>query len=313
MNTAADREYWVKMFLFISLLSAGVVGMLHSMLFSEGVEQYVTLHRYLMTTAPFRYRLLAYGLPDVLNNAVGVPLHWAYTLNRFVWTASGTLLLAILLGGWFGRRWALAGCLIHLAIVPIGYFQGYLQPSDAPLFTLFLLGLLILDSGASSLLLLPVVLVGVFFHETIFWLVILTAIHALRTGHMAHWLPIIGAMGLIVVGVFAGLRQLEPSPNEFGYFILFQNMSTHWSYINTAAVLSPLVLLSKRTYPRLPSLAQSGLLMIPVMIIVVWITAFVQEARLFLLATPFLAALSIAWMQMQPSAQDEFRKEQHEQ
>ena len=286
-------------FLFFALLvSAAPVLLLHTSLYHTGLQSEFVVrlekfHNDIILSqgmAPFQYRLLAYWLPEWLHR-VGVPLHFAYTINRFFWTAGGLVLLFMLFRKWFSVPSSLIGCLLYLALLPVTYFGGGLQPSDAPLFVFFLLGYLVLETGQPGWLVL-IIPVGALFHVTIFWLVPLAGLFWGRGGLQPKRLALLGFLValwfMIYVGVryLIGPRPLLGQPVEFG-----NNLKDPYAYINSAVMLSPLMFLRLDSWWLMPVFVRRSLLLAPVVVLLIWLAARPAEARLFLPLAPFLIAI----------------------
>jgi hypothetical protein len=290
----------VQLSLLALLLSAAPVLLLHTSLYHTGLQSEFVLkllkfHKDIILShgfAPFQYRVLAYWLPEWLSRA-GIPLHLAYTINRYFWTAAGLFLLFALFRKWFGVPLSLVGCLLYLAPLSASYFGGGLQPSDAPLFVVFVLGYLVLQADQFGWLLLLVPL-GALFHETALWLAPIAAIFWGRQSLQARRLALLGLLVALWIAIYFGVRYIiGPRPLMGELFEFGNNLRDPYAYINTAIMLSPLIFLGHDNWSLLPGLAKSGLVFAPVAIAAIWSVARPSEARLFLPLLPIFIVVPL--------------------
>lgn len=283
MNTQATNKRLIVYALWYVGIAWALVWMYY-LVQGAHLASWPELHKQLLngvTNDSNQFRLFAFWIPELIHRLFHVDIVYAYLINRFIWTLLTLVLFHAFLLKWFNQSRAWLSTMLFSLLLVFSYLPLF-QESDIMLYVIFLLGLFAIRSRKYWWLL-AVVALGVFFKETIIFLVPLFMM--VEIPKLKPKKAIIKSFGLIIAWlvVFLFTRSLYPGNN-----------SSLWQLPHNLSVFKELF-----SYPLL---LQYRLLWIPVFGIL-WVVSFFdrsEKPQLLALAGPFgvfvlAVVLVVAW------------------
>jgi len=240
---------------------------------------------------PFRYRYVAYLLPELIRLATGRSLQVAEAFNRTFWLWASAVAFHAYLLTWFKRTGAIVAVLGLFSLASLLVLQTSFAPSDLPVFCFLLLSLLALQRRRYEWLLLlgPV---GMLFRETSIFVFVVWAVYFVFEPDRRRQLPyLIGA--LILTGlVFVGLRLY------FGYetyeaYSLPVNLSDDRWPVRVLLIFNVFLIVPWFTFKTAPRLMKYSVILVPVVFSLNLLFALAKDARLWLPLIPILIPLGL--------------------
>lgn len=240
---------------------------------------------------PFRYRYVAYLLPELIRLATGRSLQVAEALNRFVWLWASAVVFHVYLLTWFKRTGAIVGVLGLFGMAGLLVVQTSFEPSDLPTFCFLLLSLLALQRRQYALLLLWAPL-AMFFRETIVFFFVVWGVYFVFEPDKRQQLPyLIGALGLAGL-VFVGLR-LYFGYESYDAFTLPVNLRDDRWPVRVVLLFNIFLVLPWITFKQAPRFMQYLVALVPVVFILNLLFALAKDSRLWLPLIPVLLPLGL--------------------
>lgn len=262
--------------------------------------------------APMQYRFapyyIAHGLLQLLVKA-GAPnnslsLMNSYLIIQIILTTITNLLLLSFLGIWFDLRLAVTGLLYRLAINPMAEYHYYHQPGDPWIYLFFLLGFIAIATKR-EVLLLPIIMAGVLFHESILFLI--PAYFLARFGTVPNARIITWTFVLIIawIAVYAGVRmgfgdvqnymvdKLEASPYPN---IMTENLTSPAGWVSLLFCFNVLWIAVPAAWRHMPETARRMFYIVPLYLLVYFIYGRFVEGRIFMPIQPLFIVAGLTWL-----------------
>ncbi len=241
--------------------------------------------------APFRYRYVAYLLPELIRLGTGLSLQTAEALNRVFWLWASALALHAYLSVWFKRTGVVVAVLALFGMASLIVLQTSFEPSDLPTFFCLLLALIALQRRQYVWLWL-ILPIGLLFRETIAFFFAVWAVYFVFEPDKRRQVPfLIGAL-ILTAAVFIGLR-LYFGFQTYAAYTLPQNLADDRWPVRVVLLYSIFLILPWITFKTAPRFLKYTAVLVPVVFGLNLFFALAKDSRLWLPLVPVLIPLGL--------------------
>jgi len=240
-------------------------------------------------------RLLQFYIPDFLVQLFHISIPQAYSLRRFIFVSLSFICFHLYLKKWFDDKGAFLGVVFLAAIMPLSY-QDHLQESASLLMFSFLLGLWSIRDNHPWLFCLILAL-GAFNNETILILPLVYFLYHYQSAQLKPFSKLLFKTILLSIPaflIFASIRYF--TRNNGGYGEKIWHLPDNTENIIEALLVHPLDYFSESylfifmlygifwiiaflKFQDMPRFLQRAGLMIPIFIIIHFLTGVIEETR----------------------------------